>query len=58
MVEFSGLGPGEARCRDRRKKNRDPWPVPFGLRLGGHRRGKGTGRRGQQEAAAVHHSIT
>ena len=32
--------------------------LPRLLRLGGERRSEGTSQRGQQEAAAVHYSIT
>jgi hypothetical protein len=36
----------------------DPVHLPRLLRLAGERRGQGTGQRGQQEAAAVHYSMT
>ena len=44
----------------RRQSPRTPIAVdlPRLLRPGGERRGEGTGQRGQQEAAAVHYSIT
>jgi hypothetical protein len=36
----------------------DPGGLPRLLRLGGDRRSERTGQGGQQEAAAVHYSIT
>jgi hypothetical protein len=36
----------------------EPVHLPSLLRLDGARRGDGTGQRGQQEAAAVHYSMT
>ena len=40
--------------RGRQAKKTYPRHLPRLLRLGGERRGEGTGQRGQQEAAAVH----
>src|SRR5262245_53069382 len=48
---------GRGRVRRRGHENTQPRPYGEGLGLGGKRRGEGTGQRGQQEAAAVHHSI-
>jgi hypothetical protein len=36
----------------------DPRDPAYRLHRGGERRGDGSSQRGQQEAAAVHHSIT
>jgi hypothetical protein len=36
----------------------DPVKLPLLLRIGGERPGEGTRQRGQQEAAAVHYSMT
>ena len=36
----------------------DGWDLPRLLTLGGERRDEGPGQRGQQEAAAVHYSMT
>jgi hypothetical protein len=49
------LGRGGSRSRG---KGTHAWNLRGLLRLGGERRGEGTGERGQQEAAAVHYSIT
>jgi hypothetical protein len=49
---------GDLRPRHLRREERDPWYLSRLLRLDGERRGYRPGQRGQQEAAAVHHSIT
>jgi hypothetical protein len=39
-------------------RDADPWDLPRLLRSSAKRRGERTGERGQQEAAAVHYSMT
>jgi hypothetical protein len=50
------LDPGLGRLA--RAYEPDPVDLRRRLRLGGERRDEHTNRRGQQEAAAVHHSMT
>jgi hypothetical protein len=49
---------GYLRPRHLRREERDPWYLSRLLRLAGERRRKSPGQRGQQEAAAVHYSMT
>jgi hypothetical protein len=56
MVESPYTG-GQA-TRACQSSESDPWNLAHLLRFGGVRRGEHTGQRGQQEAAAVHHSMT
>jgi hypothetical protein len=49
---------GEGMARGDRRQQADPRDPRRLLRVDGERRGERTGQRGQQEAAAVHYSIT
>jgi hypothetical protein len=56
LPEYLDVGRGEGFGGS----DEDPYPVASRglLRLGRERRGEDTGQRGQEEAAAVHYSIT